>query len=88
MPGATFHVVDALLTNFHLPRSTLLMLVSAFAGREHVLAAYREAVARGISFLQLRRRDVHFVTAGRRLGLYYLPFTSATATLFTPLHAR
>jgi S-adenosylmethionine:tRNA ribosyltransferase-isomerase len=42
--------VDALLTNFHLPRSTLLMLVSAFAGRENVLAAYREAAAAGYRF--------------------------------------
>ena len=40
----TFRVVDALLTNFHLPRSTLLMLVSAFAGREFILRAYDEAV--------------------------------------------
>ena len=50
VPGAEFHVVDALLTNFHLPRSTLLMLVAAFAGKEHVLAAYEEAVRTGVRF--------------------------------------
>jgi len=44
-PGFRFRVVDALVTNFHLPESTLLMLVCAFAGRAHVLAAYRHAVA-------------------------------------------
>ena len=49
-PGYRFQVVDVLLTNFHLPRSTLLMLVAAFAGRERVLAAYREAIALGYRF--------------------------------------
>lgn len=49
-PGYRFKAVDALLTNFHLPRSTLLMLVSAFAGRELVLQAYHEAVARKYRF--------------------------------------
>jgi S-adenosylmethionine:tRNA ribosyltransferase-isomerase len=49
-PGYAFRIVDALLTNFHLPRSTLLALVSAFAGRERILVAYREAVRRGYRF--------------------------------------
>lgn len=49
-PGFEFQVVDRMLTNFHLPRSTLLMLVSAFAGRERVLEAYELAVERGYRF--------------------------------------
>jgi S-adenosylmethionine:tRNA ribosyltransferase-isomerase len=49
-PGFRFRYVDALITNFHLPRSTLLMLVCAFAGTERTLVAYREAVARGYRF--------------------------------------
>lgn len=49
-PGFTFRVVDAMVTNFHLPESTLLMLVSAFAGRDAVLAAYRHAVAQRYRF--------------------------------------
>ncbi len=49
-PGFAFRVVDAMITNFHLPQSTLLVLVSAFAGRERVLAAYQEAVARRYRF--------------------------------------
>ena len=49
-PGFQFRVVDALVTNFHLPRSSLLMLVAAFAGRDLILAAYRDAIARGFQF--------------------------------------
>ncbi|MDP3542402.1 MAG: S-adenosylmethionine:tRNA ribosyltransferase-isomerase, partial [Elusimicrobiota bacterium] len=46
-PGFEFRGIDALITNFHLPRSTPLLLASAFAGRERLLAAYREAVSLG-----------------------------------------
>jgi len=49
-PGYEFKIVDAMLTNFHLPKSTLLMLVSAFAGRDNILKAYREAVDRKYRF--------------------------------------
>ncbi len=49
-PGYKFKVVDALLTNFHLPRSTLLMLVCAFAGKEFIMEAYNEAVRMGYRF--------------------------------------
>lgn len=49
-PGFRFKIIDGLVTNFHLPRSTLLMLVSAFAGQDRVLRAYQEAVARRYRF--------------------------------------
>ena len=70
-PGFEFRGAGAMLTNFHLPRSTLLMMISAFAGRDHVLAAYAEAVAERLPFLLLRRRDVHRVgaTESRRGGV-------------------
>jgi S-adenosylmethionine:tRNA ribosyltransferase-isomerase len=50
LPGFTFGGLDALITNFHLPRSTLLMLVSAFAGKEQILSLYRLAIAEGYRF--------------------------------------
>jgi S-adenosylmethionine:tRNA ribosyltransferase-isomerase len=50
LPGHRFRVVDALVTNFHLPRSTLLMLVSALADRETILMAYQDAIERGYRF--------------------------------------
>jgi len=59
-PGFEFQVVDALVTNFHLPESSLLMLVAAFAGREHTLAAYRHAVAQRYRFFSYG--DAMFVT--------------------------
>lgn len=50
VPGYRFKVVDAMVTNFHLPKSTLILLVSAFAGRDLILSAYREAIARRYRF--------------------------------------
>ncbi len=59
-PGKPFHVVDALVTNFHLPESTLLMLVSAFAGYRETMAAYVEAVREGYRFFSYG--DAMFIT--------------------------
>ncbi len=50
LPGYTFHAVDALITNFHVPRSTLMMLVSAFASREMIMDAYQHAIDQGYRF--------------------------------------
>ncbi len=60
-PGYRFKAVDALVTNFHLPESTLLMLVSAFAGKAHIMAAYQQAVAEGYRFFSYG--DAMFITA-------------------------
>jgi S-adenosylmethionine:tRNA ribosyltransferase-isomerase len=65
-PGYRFRIVDALLTNFHMPRSTLLALVCAFAGREHIMRAYREAVAMGYRFLSFG--DALLILSGLGIG--------------------
>ncbi|TXD97228.1 tRNA preQ1(34) S-adenosylmethionine ribosyltransferase-isomerase QueA, partial [Ralstonia pseudosolanacearum] len=59
-PGYRFRLVDALVTNFHLPKSTLLMLVSAFAGLETIRAAYRHAIAQRYRFFSYG--DAMFLT--------------------------
>jgi S-adenosylmethionine:tRNA ribosyltransferase-isomerase len=64
-PGFRFQVVDALLTNFHLPESTLLMLVCAFGGSEKVLNAYRHAVERKYRFYSYG--DAMFVLPQRKV---------------------
>lgn len=61
-PGYTFNVVDALVTNFHLPESTLIMLVSALAGKSNVMAAYQEAVAQQYRFFSYG--DAMFIAEG------------------------
>ena len=60
-PGYRFKVLDALVTNFHLPQSTLIMLVSALAGREHVLSAYEGGCEGALPLLQLWRRHVYLL---------------------------
>jgi S-adenosylmethionine:tRNA ribosyltransferase-isomerase len=62
LPGDEFRVVTDLITNFHLPKSSLLMLVSAFAGRDRVLSAYREAIDRGYRFYSYG--DAMFIRPG------------------------
>ena len=64
LPGYRFRSVDAMITNFHLPQSSLLMLVAAFAGRERILAAYRHAVAQRYRFFSYG--DSMFLTPARQ----------------------
>jgi S-adenosylmethionine:tRNA ribosyltransferase-isomerase len=75
-PGYIFRVVDAMLTNFHLPESTLLMLVSAFAGYEQVMAAYRHAVAERYRFFSYG--DAMFVLPERPAVHVAAPRTHAS----------
>jgi S-adenosylmethionine:tRNA ribosyltransferase-isomerase len=67
-PGYEFKVVDAMLTNFHLPRSTLLMLVAALAGRERILAAYAHAVVAGYRFFSYGDAMLILPDAGEEAG--------------------
>ena len=65
-PGYEFKIVDAIITNFHLPKSTLIMLVSAFAGREFILCAYQRAVRERYRFFSFG--DAMFLTAPAAKG--------------------
>jgi S-adenosylmethionine:tRNA ribosyltransferase-isomerase len=62
-PGYTFKAIDGLITNFHLPKSTLIMLVSAYAGKELVMKAYEEAVKEKYRFFSFG--DSMFLTNGK-----------------------
>ena len=66
-PPYEFRVVDAMITNFHLPESTLLMLVSAFAGLDHILEAYRQAVAEAYRFFSYG--DAMFISGNKQQGM-------------------
>ena len=77
-PGYRFRVVESLLTNFHLPRSTLLMLIAAFAGLDAVLAAYRHAVAQRYRFFSYG--DAMFIHGSRTS----IPLASTPDTQSTP----
>jgi S-adenosylmethionine:tRNA ribosyltransferase-isomerase len=65
-PGYKFKIVNEIITNFHLPESTLLMLVSAFAGRDNTMAAYKEAIKEGYRFYSFG--DAMYITTRSRMG--------------------
>ena len=60
-PGYKFKCIDGLITNFHLPESTLLMLVSALAGKDYIMKAYKEAVKNKYRFFSFRRCNANFI---------------------------
>lgn len=64
LPGSTFHVVDEMITNFHVPRSTLMMLVSAFSTRDYIMTAYHHAIENGYRMLSFG--DAMFIHQSRR----------------------
>ena len=66
LPGYTFQAVDAMITNFHLPKSTLIMLVSAFAGRERILEAYQKAIEMEYRFFSFG--DAMLIVGGERIA--------------------
>jgi S-adenosylmethionine:tRNA ribosyltransferase-isomerase len=68
-PGYKFRSVDAMVTNFHLPESTLLMLVSAFAGRDHIMQAYCEAIAESYRFFSYGDAMYITPTATQQMGI-------------------
>ncbi|HAR79894.1 MAG TPA: tRNA preQ1(34) S-adenosylmethionine ribosyltransferase-isomerase QueA [Succinivibrionaceae bacterium] len=74
-PGYEYKVVDCLITNFHLPESTLIMLVSAFAGYSHVMEAYRHAVSERYKFFSYG--DCMFITKGKNAGQDLPPSAAA-----------
>ena len=78
LPGHTFRLTNAMITNFHLPRTTLLMMISAFAGRDLVRPSLRRGHCPGIPLLLLRRRHAHRVDRPHKPSGYLAPCSSCS----------